>query len=264
MLTLDNAPRPTLDPVATLQVPLGSANDKDEKGSRLSVASVCFLPSVGSLNNYDMLASDDSDNDEEVSFRCRDLVSQEKRHDGDITAGARDAAASLSLSGTRLVSCHTNGEAFVWDLGKRRIVSEFCKRRGQGLALRRLSTPCDKILYQTRDPCGTVSIHDSATTNVVTKFETHSLTFCTAAPCAGNRDLIVLPSGNRCYAHVRDIRMAPEATPIIRLHGAGLDETKNEEKHGMLTSIAMSEANEKGGVQWCLAEWRVALYSFMT
>lgn len=237
--------RPTLDPVATLQVPLDAATkDKDERGSRLSVSSICFLPK-NDLNSIEASESDDdSSSDEEVSFRCRDFVRNEKRHDGDI-AGARNAAASLYLSGTRLVSCHTNGDTFLWDLGQRRIVSNFCERRGQGLALRRFSAPSNNILYQTRDPCGTVTIHSVETMKVVTKFETCSLTFCTAAPCAGNRDLVVLPCADRCYATVRDVRISPESAPVVRLHGAGLEESENEEKHGMLTSVAMAAESDE-------------------
>lgn len=249
--------RPTLDPFITLQVPLGSSKDtgssnKDLPGSRFSVASVCFLPSGHSNNgdDYDSKSDSDSssDNDEDVvSFRCRDLVKQEKRHDGDAMADSRDTAASLSLSGTRLVSSHTNGDAFVWDLGRRRIVGDFCNRRRQGMALRRLGESSNNILFQTRDPLGTVSIHDSTTTQVVTSFETYSLTFCTAAPCHGNDSVIVLPTENRFDASVRDIRVSPTSPPIVRFHGAGLDENEDEDKHGMLTSIAMSEANDKKG-----------------
>lgn len=246
--------RPTLEPVLTLQVPLDAARKStDKKGSRLSVSSTCFLPN-NSQNSMGACDLDDCSSDEEeaVSFRCRYLVSKEKRHDGDITAGARNAAASLNLSGTRLVSCHTNGDAFIWDLGQRRIVREFAdERRGQGLALRRLSAPSNDILYQTRDPSGTVTIHNAETMNVVTKFETRSLTFCTAAPCEGNSDLMVLPSADRCYANVRDIRISPESAPLIRLHGASLDESVHEEKHGMLTSVAMAAESNGGSVVCC-------------
>ena len=245
---LDSRLRPTLDPIIKLQVPLETASRSQEEasGSRLSVSSVCFLSSTG-ICSSDSLSESDSSDDEAVSFRCRDLVKEEKRRDDDITADARQSAASLSLSGMRLASCHSNGDTFVWDLRRRRIVSDFCERRGQGMALRRLGGSSTNILYHTRDPLGTVSIHDADRNNVVTTFETHSLSFCTAAPCAGSQSLIVLPTENRCYAAVRDIRVPPDATPIVRFHSAGLDEGDNEDKHGMLMSLAMSEANEDFG-----------------
>lgn len=237
----------TLDPLIKLQVPLETASlhsGDQASGSRQSVSSVCFLPSNVSCSCQDSLRESDSSDDEAVSFRCRDLMKEEKRRDDDVTADARQSAASLTLSGMRLVSCHSNGDAFVWDLGRRRIVSDFCERRGQGMALRRLGGPSTNILYQTRDPIGTISIHNVEKNSVVTTFETHSLSFCTAAPCTGNQSLIVIPTEHRCYAAVRDIRIPPEAAPIVRFHGAGLDDGENEDKHGMVMSLAMSEANE--------------------
>lgn len=244
--------RPTLDPIVTLQVPLGSSkgagSNDNTTGNRFSVSSVCFLPGGISSDNHDS-QSDDSDDsisssDEEPTFRCRDLVQQETRHEGDITADARSTAASLSLSGTRLVSCHSNGDAFVWDLGRRRIVSNLLRdNRGQGMALRRLGEATStKFLYQTRDLLGTVSIHDAETTDIVTAFETRSLSFCSSAPCGGNNSLVVLPTQHRCYATVRDIRISPESPPIITFHGACLDDSENDDAHGMLMSLAMSEA----------------------
>ena len=237
--------RPTLDPVVTLQVPIDLSVPSKEKtpGSRFSVSSVCFLPLSDSAHD----SQTDSSDDEEMSFRCRDLVKQEKRHDRDTTAGARDAATSLSLSGTKLVSCHLNGDSFVWDLGRRRIVSEFCKRRGQGMALRRMGGSSRNILYQTRDPQGIVSIHDTETSEVVTNFQTHSFSFCTAAPCSGNNSVLVLPTAHECFAEVRDIRVSPESLPVIRFHGAGLTLNADERKHGMLTSVAMSEPTADNG-----------------
>lgn len=252
--------RPTLDPVISLQVPAdksgASQSEEGVPGSRSLVSSVCFIPPSNVNSSHDWQSESESSQDESESFRCRHLVRQEKRYDGDVTASARDAAASLSLEATRLASCHANGDAFLWDLGRRRIVANFGgddddERRGPGMALRRMDVSSNKIMYHTRDAHGTVSIHDIQKNEMLTKFETHSFSFCAAAPCAGNTSLIVIPTEHNCHAAVRDIRISPESPPVVRLHGAGLEEatlTDQEGRgHGMLTSVAMSEANNGCG-----------------
>lgn len=248
---------PTLDPILTLHVPanlLSPAMTGDMKrnaqGNRSLVSSVCFLPTGSNtqgLQGDEGSEDSSSDDDEKVSFRCRELLRHEKQRDGDTTASARAKAASLSLAGARLASCHASGEAFVWDLGRQRIVTDFYShRQGPGMALRRLEGS-NTILYHTRDANGTVSIHDLHRNEIVTQFETRSFTFCTAAPCGGNCNLLVLPTAHNSFSEVRDVRISPDSPPIVRFHGAGLKEGDMERRHGMLMSVAMSEANNAAG-----------------
>ena len=128
-------------------------------------------------------------------------------------------------------------------------MADFCEeQRGPGLALRCMDRSSSKVLCHTRDAQGTVSLHDvvGQRSSIVTKFETHSFTFCTPVPCAGNSSLLVLPTEHEYYACVRDVRVSPQSPPVVKFHGANLDRStetgQDERKHGMLTSVAMSEA----------------------
>ena len=95
----------------------------------------------------------------------------------------------------------------------------------------------ETILYQTRDALGTVSLHDTTTSTttqqILLQWQTLSQTFCPAAPCRGNGNLVVLPSHHASFATVRDVRMPPDSNPVASFHGA------NDDRHGMMTSVAM-------------------------
>jgi WD40 repeat protein len=277
----DKRPSRTLDPILTLQVAKDQTGPSalGDGGSLASVSSLCFLstrngtalapaPSAAAAANDDDNSFGDSssisDNEEseELQFRCRSLVQNERSHDQDITARAREAAASVSLSGYRLMSCHTNGDSYVWDLARRKIVQEFTPNRGPGLALRQIdpcmdvgdnsNAPATKVLYHTRDRNGTVSLHDLEGAGhedgrhlpILTQFETHAQTFCAATPCRGNSNLIALPLNEDSFATIRDARVSPTSNPVALIHGAGMRDFSDPSllrKHGMLTSLALSE-----------------------
>jgi WD40 repeat protein len=265
----DKRPSRTLDPILTLQVAKDQTGPSalGDGGSLASVSSLCFL----SARNGTSLApsavvrdDDDSDDDsdsssddedsEELQLRCRRLVQNERSHDQDITARAREAAASVSLSGYRLISCHTNGDSYVWDLARRKIVQEFTPNRGPGLALRRIdpcmnsdddsNAPATTVLYHTRDVNGTVSLHDLEGSAPLLQYETHAQTFCAATPCIGNSNLLALPLNEDSFATIRDVRMSPTSHPVALIHGAGMRDFSDPSllrQHGMLTSLALSE-----------------------
>jgi WD40 repeat protein len=88
-------------------------------------------------------------------------------------------------------------------------------------------------------------------------WETYSQTFCAAAPCTGNPNLLALPSEGESDVTIRDLRMDPSLQPVAIFPGdaaAGLPTTEGEEdrgghtgnksskQHGMLTSLAFSES----------------------
>jgi len=146
-----------------------------------------------------------------------------------------------------LASCHSNGEALIWNLKNQKPVASISPPRGKdvGLCIRRTDDP-SQIMFQTRDSKGLVSIHsiercgalgeghDIGTSSMLTKvktsrqFETYSKTFCRAAPCHGNRHLIALPASNHSSVTVVDTRSDSE---VAKYH---------IDNHGMVTSLALS------------------------
>lgn len=236
----------TLDPLVTLVTAQQNVSSKAKvRGgvttNPVAVTGLCFMSKgFNHTENGSGDFSGDSDtssDDEGGALRCQRILQGEKSADSDATAPAREAAASIQLLQNRhLASCHESGNAYLWDLGTRRIVHQFGQGRGPGMALRRIG---DKVMYHTRDDAGTVAIHSLAQAEsfVSIQWETQSRTFCTASPCEGNQNLLALPSGNECYATVRDVRVSPIANPVAFVHGTG-DEA-NERKHGMLSSLAM-------------------------
>lgn len=235
------------------ETPMGSAS------SRSSITSVCFLPlrepyatddmppSVyhSTDNNEDEEdSSDDSSSDEELQLRCQSMLQAEPSSRRDPTLQARQTAASLQfLEGRQLVSSHANGEVLLWDLSQRQICRpDFIENRGPGWMLRRIETTT-QLLYQTRDGRGTVSLHDlEAGNGVVASFETFSQTFCSVAPCTGNKHLIALPSEDETEVLIRDLRQNPKSAPVAFFPGAGIVQ-EGSTKHGMLTSLAFSESS---------------------
>jgi len=275
---------PPLDPLITLQVPMDQHTKSEtplgSASSRSSIASICFLPhrqsSVGAFNEEQGGASDNahdeddsSDSDEELNLQCRTLLQSESRAGNDPTRAARQAAATTSLlqgSGNKyLASCHANGELLLWDLGQHRNLNEVClvNNRGPGWQVRRIETT-DQFLYQTRDPQGIISIHawDHSTGNTshtpatacatILSFPTYSQTFCSAAPCASNPNLLALPSAQDSHVTIRDLRMDPlSSQPVAVFPGSygAMEESHHNDtgpfanrKHGMLTSLAFAEA----------------------
>lgn len=232
----------TLDPLVTLVTSQYRESSKRIGGANpCAVTGACFLSTESSSKYNDGDSSNSSDSDfsynDDDAFRCRRILRGEKLSNSDGTASARESAASFQLlQGRYLTSCHVSGDAYLWDLGARRVVNRFVDGRGPGLAIRRMG---DDVMYHTRDDAGTVSIHSfsEGKSSIRLKWETGSRTFCKASPCEGNSNLFVLPSDNECYATVRDVRLPPDARPVYLLHGTG--DTTLERTHGMLSSLAM-------------------------
>lgn len=266
-----------LDPLITIQVALdehaGSKTPLGTASSRTTIASVCFLPSSSSsrdildihANQQDNEADDDDDDEDDSSsssddddsgefqLRCHQILQGESTSRRDPTTKARQMAATMtSLGGRYLASCHANGEVSLWDLASRQSIDDhFIENRGPGWMLRRIEGT-QQMLYQTRDPMGTVSLHDlfggratttgSSNQKIVTSFETYSQTFCSAAPCTGNPNLLALPSEGESDVTIRDLRVDPVSLPVAVFPGAGQQAEGEERKHGMLTSLAFSKS----------------------
>jgi len=321
----------TLDPILALNVNVSSRDGnksappscpEEEDSSSLpppaiswsTITSLCFLPTAqkttttiaelvshARAQNLDddcdlERVENDEDEDEEsdLRFRCHQLVRNEKTNDADPTAHAREVAASLSLKGYILGTCHADGENYLWDLGQRKIIGQIATNRGPGMMIRRIQqddkNDNSRFFYQTRDLEGTISLHDTnittsaslcATENhTVTKplpppppppiseYQTYSQSFCTAAPCCGNPNLIAMPSREMSFATVRDWRVPPDHSPVALFHGVegvsiGSSSSVGGEnddllpttlpatvdrlrKHGMLMSLAMTTEINSG------------------
>lgn len=230
--------------------------------------------------------SDDSDNDNlscsssSLTFQCSNfLLGRNANHDKNDDTSLYEAThisagSNSSLSGGILASCHLDGTAKLWDLSTRRcIVRDIChkNRSGAGLALRRLGNARSaegfedtrhQFLYQTRDPMGTVTLHDlnRPETHIVELY-THSTTFCTIAPCQGgygNNDvewsqtpespeahhLVALPNEAQSTVEVRDLRCDPGKSPAWKVtigedYKGWQSYTAKSRYYGMVTSLAL-------------------------
>lgn len=196
-----------LDPFLSLPVPS-------------PVASLCFVAKTQAAINNDTHDSD-SDSSEELEFRSSMLQKQNRE------LSSRPCNLD-ELSNRFLVSCHHDGESLLWDLSTQKNLARVSSYRGgKGLAVKRTDV-VDRIIVQTRDPAGIVSIHSIDRCDVVREYETFSQTFCQAAPCEGNSHLIALPSRQDSTVTVVDDR---DDKPVV---------TIPIQNHGMLTSLAMT------------------------
>jgi len=252
------------DPILTLQTPHAEiAQEGNENASSSNaVSSLCFLSIGESTASVDQVSieSESSDSEEDdLSFRCRGLVGVENsQFDGDMFAS--------TLSGRFLASCHSTG-AHIWDLGRRKVAQDL-SRRGPGLVIRRLERngySGSRVLYHTRDIDGTISLHDASSlttaesslrgegtvqqeTGTIGIIRTYSRTFCCAAPCCRNPNLLALPSGDDTVGVVRDWRVPGDAAPVATIRtAASSSNSRTIERLGMVTSLAMSEIEENGG-----------------
>jgi WD domain, G-beta repeat len=229
-----------------------------------------------------------------LELRCSRLTRHEPATALDVTKQARESAVVLqsssgpvagtddhsSSSSLLVATCHANGDAWVWDVSFRKVIQSFTNNstntnRGPGLTLRRCSDgPGNShVLYHTRDTHGTVSLHDVQcartrgdfrkgsgsvpTSAVVAQIETGSETFCAAAPCVGNGNLVALPSSEEGHVVVRDWRVPPKDAPILAMHAflgmmpssLASSPTSSSDRRvaGMLTSVALCNANATHG-----------------
>jgi len=202
-----------------------------------------------------------SDDDDDYVSKCQSITQAERVHDADVTSEARHAAVVASLRGQWLATCHTNGDSILWDLGRQKATNRVAPNRGPAIALRRCIEGEDsatglhtKILLQTRDEMGTVTLHDAQAPwlrdglSETARVETCSQTFCQAAPCRGDWRLVALPAYEHDWVTVRDWRVPPSNTPVLSMPAsAGRAATYDAGGvHDMLTSLAMSTTSEYG------------------
>jgi len=280
--------RRPMDPLFTLHagpghgavgngVLFGSTGGKDgEKvGVSSAVSSVCFIRDPGSydeaMRSEESSESDDdsSDDDEPLRFRCSEMLlgkeAEAEAKENAATSAGTSAAAVVGLWGSLMASSHANGCALIWDLGTRRVVSQFADgvSRGPGLAMRRMgdgcvdngnsqsSVGCHRFFYHSRGKEGLVSVHDTqpdGSIDAVVHYKTRCRTFCAASSCSSGgsegRHLLVLPTRDECTAAVVDIRVDPTSQPVFVIHGAALagaasGASEEWRKHGMLTSLSL-------------------------
>jgi WD40 repeat protein len=194
-----------LHPLITLQV---SSN----KGA--PVSSVCFL---AKSCERDLCTESSDEGDDDMIFRSQQLQPPK-------------GTAQQSLSDFFLASCHSNGGAYLWDLHIKRIVYTF-PSEASGLAMTRVQG--NKLAYQTRD--GFVSIYDVSTKEKIVSFYTGSKTFCAMAVCQEHDHVLALPSSDKSFFDIHDLRQS--ADKVTRLHASG-----GEGCHGMLMSLAIRDS----------------------
>ncbi len=218
------------------------------------VSSICFLTPENSSTQGQKIERhsqdsgdeniDDSDSDsddDEIAFRSSTIrVKGEK-------STTNPKYSNRFLDGRFLASCHTTGEALLWDLqNQKQVATISTPRDGPGTCIRRTDDPA-QVLFQTRDPKGIASVHsmercgesnvdsESNKSTIISQYETHSNTFCRAAPCLGNKHLLALPCSEHSSAKVVDVR----ANATVAKYSI--------EKHGMVTSLALSETGKHEG-----------------
>lgn len=207
-----------------------------------------FCQCKGENYNDDNSSLDDEGDGDEIELRSSKI-----RIDRTDPKSSRILQCRL-LSDRFLASCHSNGEALIWNLKNQKQVACISPPRGKnvGLCIRRTDDP-SQIMLQTRDSKGLVSIHsiercgtlgedcDIGTSSTLTKvrtsrqFETYSKTFCRAAPCHGNRHLIALPDIDHSSVTVVDTR---SDSNVAKYHIGN---------HGMVTSLALSVTSHSTG-----------------
>ncbi|KAL7537343.1 hypothetical protein ACHAXR_007753 [Thalassiosira sp. AJA248-18] len=237
-------------------------------------------------DDNDGSSNDDCNDDDtsELQFRCSNLLlgpqppcdpeatlniinANESRTHGVVQsyqhATHLSAASHHSLLGSVLASCHLDGSCKLWDLATRRCIVKDIgldnPRGGSGLAVRRLDVgrgeQSHQFLYQTRDPFGTISLHDlHRPCTPLLQMRTFSTTFCAMSPCnigsetlggatmGGEANLVALPTEEHSVAVVRDLRCHPRGNPAWRVTvGDDYISTMygSRRKYGMLTSLAL-------------------------
>jgi WD40 repeat protein len=219
--------------------PSVSTNKGDSRGH--DVSSLCFLGKneVDSDNNNNDGICDDndssSDSDSSVNnmdFQCRSKLFNSKLYQH---TSAVAHATTLSFQNVLLTACHTNGNAFIFDLSQRAVVREIIGNPSEpGLALGRITN--GTFYYQKRNPKGSIEIHDVEKGHVVQTFECHSQTFCKAASVKSYESILVTPSKHDAFAKLWDLR---QQSPIGLIHGARLDKFEDRwREEGMLMSLS--------------------------
>ena len=203
----------TIDPILNLRV-------------HSSVKSLCFVSqknsdpfnkySNGNVDDIDSSQSseddddDDDDDDDEIQFRSTTL-----RHKKNDPVSFHKNSRRV-LNGRFLASCHSDGEALLWDLNNQKKLAIISSPRGgPGLTIRRMNDST-QILFQTRDTKGIVSLHsvEQTTTTNIRQYETLSRTFCQAVPCYGNH-LVRITTNNQQPTTIATVKVTTTVATVI-------------------------------------------------
>lgn len=197
-----------LHPITTLRV------SPDHQGARVS--SLCFLDKGNDENEGN--EGDSSDDDDDMIFRSQQLLPTTKQ-------------AQQTLANHLLASCHTNGEAYLWDLQSTRIIHSFpCTPddpMSSGLAMRQVDG--HKLAYQRRD--GSVSMYDVSTTSKLMEWKNPSRGFCAMAVDREKNHMLALPLMDSVCT-LRDLRQPSSC----------VSEFEAGKGRGMLMSLAMHDS----------------------
>ena len=242
----------------------GNSNDMDyPKDFHLDLSEFECANLISSLSRTQLLR-------ENQSIKQQDLIRLGANIDNPSTLSRLELnAASISLSGAILASCDVNGGAYLWNLSSRRVIADFSvplsnngtskNKESQspshepGLAIRRIDDS-NEFMYHTRGTQGLVSIYDidrctgtntlNSSDRIISTYETKSRTFCSAAPCINDKNLLILPSRQETFFSIWDKRINPSTesnSAFSNIHGVygpnhGFE---NDRKYGMITSLAM-------------------------
>jgi WD40 repeat protein len=226
-------------PLFTLQH--SSPSLSNNKGQ--DVSSLCFLGAEHKFDDTeknfesdnDSCEDGDSSNDssvEHLEFQCRSKLFNSKLYQH---TSAVAHATTLSFQNVLLAACHTNGNAFIFDLSQRVAVREIIGNPSEpGLALGKVER--DRFYYQKRNPKGSIEIHDLEKGDIIRTFECHSQTFCKAISVKNYESILITPSSQDTFAQLWDLR---QKEPIGLIHGARLDQFEDRlREEGMLMSLS--------------------------
>jgi WD40 repeat protein len=99
------------------------------------------------------------------------------------------------------------------------------------------------VLFQTRDPKGTVTLHDLCSQKIVQTYETFSNTFCASVPCHHHSKLLAIPTPQHETVMIKDLR-AKEAVAVVSTNPKH-DHASSSNGHGMVTSMAMMQLHNE-------------------
>jgi len=252
---MDNAVEPrTIDPILNLPVQssvtslcfLSPTQPHDRSKKRIEAATKGHSKKPDNRHENDTDDSsesdDDDEDDDEIVFRSS-AFSVQKSNSVYCQGGLHHV-----LRNRFLASCHSDGEALLWDLNnQKRVATISSNRGGSGFCVRRIDDP-GQMMFQSRDPKGMVSLHSiercpageqgsntRCIATIIREYETYSQTFCQAAPCYGNKNLMALPTSDESAVTVVDWRSNSNVAKY------------SIDGHGMVTSLAFTVAPDKTG-----------------
>lgn len=229
-----------MDPILELNVGSGrivvQESTKDESDEEAipslsstasAVSALCFLPA--SSNDTGCYCDSVSDDDDSI-----ELLSEALKLPTNGSTTAQTSYTELDPSSRWLGTALSNGEVLLWDLNQRKVVQNLLQskngtveRRLAALRLTRLDNS-NAMLLHTRD--GILTRHESnQATNTI--YATLTSTFCAAAACIGDANLVIAPDVKG--AAVIDWRQSDTIAHCIELN------RHSGENHGSIMSLAM-------------------------